>query len=278
VATDELFVKLPGNSQAHIEICSVNGQQFIKKTCTGLAAIRLLKQIKKQREFTPTDRVASPRIDKITIAGDVVSVFMEYIVGLDFVTYTSCCEVDDFNQSIDSLVSIVIDEFRSSTIMPFPREIWLKKVDSACSCESIDSEIVRECRTILTTDLPNEIPIGPCHGDLTFSNVIVSANNTLFVFDFLDPPIETPYEDVAKILQDADFFWSLQKFNGKCDVSRVKIFWEHAANMLRQKMHEILVPELLRKFQILGLLRIVPYTNERKIVEFVTSSLRKLII
>jgi len=121
--------------------------------------------------------------------------------------------------------------------------------------------------------IPDQILLGECHGDLTFSNIIVERPGKICIFDFLNPPFETPYEDAAKFLQDAQFFWSIMKHKGNFDKTRVMIYWSYAESILRSELEKICDFNTLRKFQILGLLRIIPYTFDDKILQ----SLRKLV-
>ena len=45
------------------------------------------------------------------------------------------------------------------------------------------------------------IPVGTCHGDLTFSNILFNGNN-YYLIDFLDSFIESPLLDIVKLRQD----------------------------------------------------------------------------
>ena len=44
-----------------------------------------------------------------------------------------------------------------------------------------------------------EIPVGFCHGDFTFSNMIISENGDLCLIDFLHTFCESPLQDYAKV-------------------------------------------------------------------------------
>lgn len=51
------------------------------------------------------------------------------------------------------------------------------------------------------------LPIGYCHGDLTFANIIFVDKDIYFI-DHLDSFIESPVIDLIKIYQDTLFNWS----------------------------------------------------------------------
>ena len=55
-----------------------------------------------------------------------------------------------------------------------------------------------------------EIPIGPCHGDLTLCNIICSKYHGIKLIDFLSTYLESPLQDLSKIIQDYEFGWSFR--------------------------------------------------------------------
>lgn len=272
-------IKLPGNSSAIVEIKrDDSGKLFVKKSCTGKDANRLLVQANKQNSFGELDAIKAPKIFEIIVVKNYVELRMEYVNGLDFVRFTNLANKDDFIEIIKRLVDLLDREFNESTLESFPVAIWTDKVHRTIeSCSKIIKFDSNKIEKILLENLPNKFPMGRCHGDLTFSNIIVDRNKTIYTFDFLDPPIESPYEDVAKFLQDAQFFWSLQKFNDKCDKTKIKIYWSYAAKLLRENIFKKCDVELLRKFQILGLMRIVPYTKDPDKLKFLENSVQGLL-
>lgn len=59
----------------------------------------------------------------------------------------------------------------------------------------------------LVLDADWKVPMGFCHGDLTFENVIVSDDG-IYLIDFLDSFVDSPIIDQSKMLQDAFCYWS----------------------------------------------------------------------
>jgi len=273
-------ILLPGNSSASIEI--LENAKFglhVKKTCTGDSSFRLIRQIEKQKEFKNSNRVRSPKVFDMQVSKSSVESSMEYVRGQDFISFTNTASKKDFDLIVGLLIDLISEEFKQSTFSKFPLGVWKAKVDSVlmhCLEKKIFSQLdIDLINNFLNQDLPKKILLGRCHGDLTFSNVIVENANSICIFDFLDPPINTPYEDAAKFLQDAQFFWSINKYIAHFDNVRVKIYWSHAADMLRDSLSEICDFDLLRKFQVLGLLRILPYTTDESVIQFLTYSLIK---
>ncbi|MBT0858600.1 phosphotransferase, partial [Campylobacter coli] len=65
-------------------------------------------------------------------------------------------------------------------------------------------------------------PIGYCHGDLTFSNILFQNQNIVLI-DFLDNFIETPLQDVVKLRQDTRHKWSLKMTHANYDEIKIRI-------------------------------------------------------
>jgi len=273
-------ILLPGNSSASIEILENSELGLhVKKTCTGATSFRLIRQIEKQKEFKNSDRIRTPKIFDMQESKFSVEVSMEYIRGQDFISFTNTASKKEFDLIVGLLIDLIKEEFEQSTLSEFPLVAWKSKTSSVlkhCLEKKILSQAdIEIIDNFLNQNIPKKILLGRCHGDLTFSNVIVENANNICIFDFLDPPINTPYEDAAKFLQDAQFFWSIKKYIGNFDDVRVKIYWSHAADMLLTSLSKICDFDLLRKFQILGLLRILPYTTDTSVIQFLTDSLIK---
>ena len=175
---------------------------------------------------------------------------------------------------------MIRSEFKNSNMTKFPKEKWLEKVDSVIKGSkknSVSSDLLEMISAFLTDSIPDMIEIGNCHGDLTFSNVIVERDGTVCLFDFLDPPITTPYEDVSKLLQDVEFFWTLKKYQGVCDETRVRIMWSYAKNLILENLKNFLDLRVLAMFQVMTLMRIIPYTHEESTIEYLIECiLRKI--
>lgn len=272
-------IKILGNSTATVEIeKDQQGRLFVKKSCVGKDASRLLLQASKQNSFDGFGGIKTPKIFETKHSENRTELRMEYINGLDFIRFTNLANKNDFIEVIQKLINLINQEFEESNLLPFPLKTWNSKVKQVIhSCSTQVKVDLPNIEKILLSDLPEHLPIGKCHGDLTFSNVMVERDKTIYVFDFLDPPIESPYEDVAKFLQDAQFFWSLQKFNDNCDKTKVKIYWNYAAQLLENRIFERCDRKILKKFQLLGLLRIVPYTKDVDKLKFLEGNLQGLL-
>jgi tRNA A-37 threonylcarbamoyl transferase component Bud32 len=271
---------LPGNSSATIELIQESKYgPVIKKTCAGNAADRLLIQAKKQANFECSNKIRTPRIYEIESSPGLTSVLMEYVRGSDFVLYTNTASPEEFKSSISIIVDLIKKGFSTGSVSEFPTSMWTSKVNDVIdACQRrhiIEEHESHKLRNFLLNSLPQKIIIGNCHGDLTFSNVIVESPDRLCIFDFLNPTFDTPYEDAAKFLQDAQFSWSTLKHTGNFDRTRVLMYWKHAEKIFRDELGGMYDHELLRKFQVLGLIRVLPYTFEDRIIQIVRNLVLK---
>jgi thiamine kinase-like enzyme len=115
-----------------------------------------------------------------------------------------------------------------------------------------------------------ELRAGYCHGDLTLENIIVghkpdkyikSSARVLHLIDFLDSFIDTPYVDIATVLQDSLCHWSY----------RYKELDEEQERYLKNFTHEFLINvngshrenmKLILGFLLFKIYRIVPYAKD----------------
>ena len=104
------------------------------------------------------------------------------------------------------------------------------------------------------------IPVGPCHGDLTFSNMKV-CDGELWVFDHLDSYIESPIMDAVKLLQDIDYYWSL-RYTTKYPTENYFV----ACSFLRSIVYNVIkdwgLLDCYPALQYVNLARILPYLSE----------------
>ena len=120
------------------------------------------------------------------------------------------------------------------------------------------------------------IPAGYCHGDLTFSNLLFDGDD-IVLLDFLDTYLDSPIQDIVKIRQDTKYYWSIRMLNCKFDRLKMiqclnyideKIDYEFSKKKYYVKYYKI--------FQILNLLRIVPYCKEQTNVNYLINEVDKL--
>lgn len=173
---------------------------------------RLLKQIRKQIIFSAICRknrmnatISTPEIYglKIPKAGEVMG---NIVVDMEYIPFHDVCHIVLEHDKaihewlIESAISVVDYELTQSTTVALKdvlpefhskaKSIQKALPKSALLNEAEITAITGQINEILDhfTALPDlPVPVGTCHGDLTFQNMLVDpVNRELCVFDFLD--------------------------------------------------------------------------------------------
>ena len=124
---------------------------------------------------------------------------------------------------------------------------------------------------------PISVPVGPCHGDLTLSNLLFKQDD-LFLLDFLDCYVESPLQDIVKLRQDTCFGWSLELYQAEFNRAKIPI----ALRYLDQKIEAAFrLDEWYRRhyqlFQLVNLMRVLPYCTEANTAALITGSLNQML-
>ena len=262
-----------GNSGFGVELLD---ELTVRKSITGVGAARLQKQIEKQISFYPrltTGPIRVPRIIQTVAKPGVFYADMEFIAARDFVQFLS--EAD--RQGLDKFLD-VIGRFIDGNLATAER----REVSGAIQEKLEDLRNRGVPQTFLAAaqarcQSPVWVPVGSCHGDLTLSNLLFK-NDLLYLIDFLDCFVESPLQDIVKLRQDTFFGWSLALYQAEFNWPRVQI----ALRYLDQKIvgrfegydwyreHYVL-------FQLVNLMRVLPYCAERKTTELITNGLNQLL-
>jgi aminoglycoside/choline kinase family phosphotransferase len=121
-----------------------------------------------------------------------------------------------------------------------------------------------------------KFPIGYCHGDLTFSNIIVDNKNKKLAFiDFLDVKINSPIQDIIKLRQDTRYFWTLNLFDGQTDSNKIKISWAYIDSIICSNLiKNSKIEQYYSIMQLLNFFRILKYTSDDYLVNFVVDCIK----
>ena len=128
----------------------------------------------------------------------------------------------------------------------------------------------------------SEFYYGNYHGDLTLTNLFISNegdNIKIDAIDFLESFIASPTNDLVKMRQDTKHLWTLQLIQNftKIDLNRVLILLNHIDEKISKfiEKNEIL-KEYYIPFQIINLLRILPYNKDEKVFEYLKNEICEL--
>ena len=216
----------------------------VRKTSKNLEYnTRLASQIEKQKNFShPTLRV--PEVFDTGHEDGLFFCDMEYIRGVSFRDYCSVNAYSDIEQLFDKLL-----------------------VDENQQTEDKTKDIYKKCYSLsefpmdLLSKVSWDMPVGSCHGDLTFENIMVK-DGELYLIDFLDSFVDSSLIDKSKLMQDTFCAWSFRE--------KEYIPWHHLYllnSKIENKRNYILL--------LIHLYRILPYSN-KKTTELVKCKIQKL--
>lgn len=123
----------------------------------------------------------------------------------------------------------------------------------------------------------SQMPLGACHGDLTFSNILFNGNN-YYLIDFLDSFIESPLMDLVKIRQDSRYGWSLLMYGREYDAVRM--------NIISRKIDEDIdryygkydwYQRYYKPMQLMNFLRVLQYAKEEKVINYLKNVIKTLL-
>ena len=121
------------------------------------------------------------------------------------------------------------------------------------------------------------IPIGVCHGDLTFSNILFCGQQYCLI-DFLDSFIETPLQDIVKLRQDSQYLWSCLMYQNPYDALRLKLISQYIDERLDKHFSQYdWYKENYEVMQLMNMLRILPYAKEKKVVDYLMRVINTLV-
>jgi aminoglycoside phosphotransferase (APT) family kinase protein len=225
--------------------------------------------VQKQRDFQPLRNeffsVSSARIDDVQQSGGKIHVFMEYCDGLNGEGFATHGDRASAIYLGDALSALLARNATNSVSYKVASDPFLEKIDQVISNTSSTGLIplllsTRERISAFFAKHKNvEVLIGPCHGDLTLSNMILSPSRGLVLIDFLDTYFESPLQDVAKLQQDFFYGWSCRKSDGNLKI-KSEIFNRIAAPRFAREL-QTRYRHASVLFSLLCLSRIAPYLN-----------------
>lgn len=266
VKMNGLYIK--GHSGCNLSIREDNGQLYVSKYCKASYAPRLKKQYEKQSNMERFYSECGVSIPHPEFDDDTFTMTMPYISGRSFIDYFERSTVDDIRTFTNTLVKIIELELDKCEMSNIPINVFSNKVSSIM--EKVlerypeDRIIFEPVLEFINKHDKVEMPVGVCHGDLTFSNMIFADAN-IWLIDFLDSFVETPLQDVVKIRQDSTFYWSLLMADTPYNETHVKMVMKHIDDTIDKYFS---TKDWYVKYygfmQYVNLLRILPYADDDK--------------
>lgn len=284
-------IKMEGRSGCRLEVEKEGTHVIIKKYSSSLQYNkRLLKQAKKQQDFynnlMATEIFSTARVIEICSEKDALAWFsMPYLFSEKYSNYFEQAGIMDLKKFLSDLINYfkfnlknsVSQTIGGSLITSKIEELKLKLADNVSAAKNAYFFYVLQ---YLQSSVPGTpLPIGTCHGDFTFSNILFS-DSKIYLLDFLDSFIESPLIDIVKIRQDTCFKWSMMLEKEMPLHKKNKLL--QTFNYLDREIGSFCNEQLgLSKWynylQVFNLLRIVPYLNNSEEIFFIEKSLRQLV-
>lgn len=280
IIKEQWKINKKSNSKEEIKLEREGSIFFIKKTWFDIE--RGEKSIRKQIDFNEIKindlLIKSPKIyDTQTINNQKLIAKMEYIEGNSGSDITLVGTRKTSLQIKDALSVLINLNLERSKIEEVKTNVLLKKLNLIMS--SFEDEELFELLKSLESYLLNlksiKIPIGPCHGDITLSNIIISSSGALHFIDFLPTFLETPLWDIVKLYQDLKYGWSYRDLAGP-EKASAKLFFSNCLPSQLKIYKDVMCNQILI-FDAFNLARLSPYIKDYETREWLIYHLRNAI-
>lgn len=283
----ELAVK--GHSGYSIDIIREGINLYVyKRSNDADKSARLMRQASKQEQATRYQHSGfqTPHILATEQNGNNCSIKMDYIYSRNFMEYFESAGFEQIDYFIHSLIRFIEEELALSPIQIVNSDVIVSKFNSvkktiaSNSCIQKNEQltcIIEKAENILIGINQWEMPIGICHGDLTFSNILFTAN-TYYLIDFLDSFIESPLMDIVKLRQDSAHIWSAKMYTNTYDPIRLEIICKKIDTELDTYFQQYSwYKAYYLPLQVLNLLRVLQYAKEQTIISDLQTEISQLL-
>src|ERR1039457_91585 len=239
---------------------------------------RFIKNIKKQREFKENSIKSVPILNQGVNSNNENFIEMPRLKcdnAMVWITKATSNQIYDLEKIILEYFSSIIN---NSEKKEFDYNIWKNKLENLFY-KINDIEIKNIIFYLNGIKFKNKLYYGNYHGDFTLTNLFVSNNKNnieIDAIDFLDSFIHSPINDLVKIRQDTKHLWTLnliRNFN-KIDTNRVLILLNHMDIQIEKFINKNkILSEYYLPFQLINLIRIIPYIKDENIFIYLTEEI-----
>lgn len=283
-------IEVKGHSGCQIDVVSEESGIYVyKSTADPKYLKRLALQAKKQRAAAEDEyqHIRVPQIFELQENADTTIIKMQYVYSKNFIEFFEQAGFEQVDYLIGALKYFVEHEISKCELQKVAPKIFQDKfaeIKGKCLTNPLYEgnevilSILNRSEQVFNSLPELTMPIGICHGDLTFSNILFNGNN-YYLIDFLDSFIETPLQDIVKIRQDTQFRWSQLMYTKPYDATRLRI----VCDKIDHEIHQYFT----RKYQwysdnysvvqLMNILRILPYAKEEKVVQYLVDVLNQLL-
>jgi tRNA A-37 threonylcarbamoyl transferase component Bud32 len=283
-------IEVKGHSGCDISVAREQDSLYVYKSTYDVKYIsRLLKQADKQQKAADLEyqHIRVPKIFDVMSDERHATIKMQYVYSKNFVEYFEQSGFEQIDYLIHAIEYFVEKELLQSPVRRVPKEIFIEKFEDVRSktlikpemAEDVQVKELMQCAAVVFESMDDwQIPVGWCHGDLTFSNILFNGNN-YYLIDFLDSYVETPLQDIVKIRQDTAYRWSQLMYMQSCDSVRLRIIFDKIDREVDAYFSERY--EWYRRYykpmQLMNLLRILPYATEHRVIDYLKTIISQLL-
>ena len=282
--------KIKGNSSFLLEFVDKAGKIYVRKSSNNEEdSLRLQRQYSKQKNFNSFFNIETAPILSTGNKDGNFFFEMEFVRSSDSLTYFDTCSKKQIDFFLDSILEFLELNFKNSIFVKIDKQIFLDKTDQVYlkskknaffSNEELERLYKKICDLIQKTNFSYLFPIGPNHGDLTFSNILIKkTQKKIYIIDFLDSFLDSPLQDIIKLRQDTSFFWTPLFYEGSpIDMERIKMVFDYIDDRINDcfKKYDS-YEQYYYILQALNLFRLIPYTKDIKIKNHIDLCLKKIL-
>lgn len=279
-------IEVIGNSGCKVEVIREDTKLFVLKSTEDPNYLkRLALQAEKQKAASDmhVPNIIVPKVYDIVRTDGKTEVLMDYVYSQNYIDYFENAGVHEIDAFVEAMIAFVEQEIKQSPISDCPNDVLIAKFEDVASKVSKRKDYDEELKSLLNKARTRvkigglRIPIGVCHGDLTFSNILFCGQQYCLI-DFLDSFIETPLQDIVKLRQDSLFLWSCLLYQEPYDALRLKLISEYVDKRLDEHFSQYdWYKQHYDVLQLMNMLRIFPYAKEKKIVDYLKRVIKSLV-
>lgn len=232
---------------------------------------RLLEQAQRQHRFhTLVHGLRACSVLGTTTEEGRYGLIMPYVNGV--------CPLHHIKPALSTIFEYIRERFDTSVTGDVPADVLLKKLEGLQRRIWLAKHVppawitpLEECRAVFAQGL-KEIPLGDCHGDFTFTNML-QTDTELVLVDFLDNVFDSVLLDMVKLRQDTAHRWVNVVHDRVVEESKLKAIDASIEKELR--WYEC-YRRYYRALQQFNLLRILPYCQDGHATNYVIQELNNL--
>jgi len=250
----DFVASLQGNSGSSISVVKHNGQHKVLKQGHS--------EFSQHRTIFEELNTLGFNTPKVYTANSV-HMTMDYIPGISIYAYLESYPIDYL---LEFLISAFTTFDKHSTVYNFSKELDQKFDELECT---LPPDIILPFElSELRLSIPDQMPQGPCHGDLTLENILFYQDK-FYLIDCTHKLLNSWWLDSAKLCQDLDAHWFLRNHNPSLRLIE-------KLNTLSKELKNNIPIMNNTKLVCFQLLRILPYCRSDVDKKFIAGKIQSL--